>query len=110
MTLVDNTANFVKADLVGLSVQAIGTDGHVQFRTIVDVLDAHTLKIDRAWEQTPVFGQTDENGVVDPELNSAYRISVFPDDQTDGIFRGPRLIQSIESAIGGVDTIYAGAR
>src|SRR5262249_31287591 len=55
--LSDDTANFVKEDLVGLSVQAIGTDGHVQFRTIVDVLDAPTLKIDRPWEQTPVFGQ-----------------------------------------------------
>ncbi len=43
-SLVDATANFVKEDLVGLSVQAIGTDGHVQFRTIVDVLNSHTLK------------------------------------------------------------------
>src|SRR5262249_47509014 len=56
-TLSDATANFVKEDLVGLSVQAIGTDGHVQFRTIFDVLDAHTLKIDRPWDQTPVFGK-----------------------------------------------------
>jgi Ca2+-binding RTX toxin-like protein/outer membrane protein OmpA-like peptidoglycan-associated protein len=102
MTLVDSHANFVKADLIGLSVQAIGTDGHVQFRTIVDVLDAHTLKIDRAWDQTPVFINTD------PEDNSAYRISVFPDDQTDGTFRGPRLVLSIASANGGVDTIFGG--
>ncbi len=108
-TLFDDRASFVKADLVGLSVQAIGTDGHVQFRTIVDVLDAHTLQIDRAWEQTPVFGQTDENGVVDTELNSAYHISVFPDDQTDGIFRSARLIQTIAPATGGNDSLYGGA-
>jgi len=101
-TLSDATANFVKEDLVGLSVQAIGTDGHVQFRTIVDVLDAHTLKIDRPWEQTPVFGQPKK------EDNSAYHISVFPDDQTDGIFRSARLIQTIAPAIGGNDSLYGG--
>src|SRR5262249_11899862 len=107
-TLSDATANFVKEDLVGLSVQAIGTDGHVQFRTIVDVLSPTKLVIDRPWEQTPVIGQTDENGVVDPELNSAYHISVFPDDQTDGIFRSARLIQTIAPAIGGNDSLYGG--
>src|SRR5262249_11905754 len=106
-TLSDATANFVKEDLVGLSVQAIGTDGHVQFRTIVDVLlDANgkptTLKIDRPWDQTPVFGEPKK------EDNSAYHISIFPDDQTDGIFRSARLIQTIAPAIGGNDTLYGG--
>src|SRR5262249_26135995 len=101
-TLSDATANFVKEDLVGLSVQAIGTDGHVQFRTIFDVLDAHTLKIDRPWDQTPVFGKPKK------EDNSVYHISVFPDDQTDGIFRSARLIQTIAPATGSNDTLYGG--
>jgi Ca2+-binding RTX toxin-like protein len=106
-TLSDDTANFVKEDLVGLSVQAIGTDGHVQFRTIVDVLlDANgkptTLKIDRPWDQTPVFGKPKK------EDNSTYHISVFPDDQTDGIFRSARLIQTIAPATGSNDTLYGG--
>jgi Ca2+-binding RTX toxin-like protein len=103
-TLSDATANFVKEDLVGLSVQAIGTDGHVQFRTIVNVLDNGTkLEIDRPWDQTPVFGKPDK------EDNSAYHISVFPDDQTDGIFRSARLIQTIAPATGSNDTLYGGA-
>jgi Ca2+-binding RTX toxin-like protein/outer membrane protein OmpA-like peptidoglycan-associated protein len=103
-TLSDATANFVKEDLVGLSVQTIGTDGHVQFRTIVDVLDnGTTLEIDRPWDQTPVFGEPKK------EDNSAYHISVFPDDQTDGIFRSARLIQTIAPATGGNDTLYGGA-
>ncbi|MCH5377199.1 MAG: hypothetical protein JJ992_24820, partial [Planctomycetes bacterium] len=91
--------------LVGLSVQAISPDGHVQYRTIV-ANDAHTVTIDRPWDQIPVFNDPLIDPV--PRNNYYYRISALPEDQTDGTLRGPRVVWSINAALGGPDTISGG--
>jgi Ca2+-binding RTX toxin-like protein len=95
-TLSDATASFATqfGGLVGLSVQAISPEGRVQFRTIV-ANTSDTLTIDRPWDQTPTSSYF-------------YRVSVVPEDQTDGVFRGPRLVWSIEDAIGDDDEVYGG--
>jgi Ca2+-binding RTX toxin-like protein len=80
--------------LVGLSVQVISPQGHVQFRTIV-ANTAHTITVDRPWDQIPT-------------LSYFYRVSAFPEDQTDGVFRGPRVVWSINNDIGGTDIINGG--
>ena len=90
--------------LVGLSVQAISPQGHVQYRTIV-ANDAHTIWIDRPWDAIPTI-----NTSLDPlkPNNYYYRVSAVPEDQTDGQFRGPRVVWSIDNEIGGNDVIYGG--
>ena len=97
MTLTDSTANFATdyGGLAGLSVQAISSAGHVQFRTIVSNT-ATTITIDRQWD-------------AQPNATYYYRVSALPEDQTDGIFRSARLIQTIAPATGGNDTLYGGA-
>ncbi len=80
--------------LVGLSVQAISPDGHVQYRTIV-ANTATKLTIDHAWDTTPTH-------------ESFYRVSMLPENQTDGTFRGPRVIWSIDDSIGGMDSVFGG--
>jgi Ca2+-binding RTX toxin-like protein len=106
-TLTDSTANFATTfgGLVGLSVQAISPEGHEQFRTIV-ANTATTITIDRPWDQIPI-GNPPQLPV--PKNNYYYRISAFPEDQTDGIARDARLVWSIDDAVGGIDTINAGA-
>ena len=106
-TLEDATADFPPSDashfdgLKGLSVQVIGADGHVQFRTIVSNT-ATTITVDRDWDSLPVFtGQL--------SFRSNYRVSTFPDNQTDGAFREPRLAWTIDASTGGDDTIQGGA-
>ncbi|MCH5375611.1 MAG: hypothetical protein JJ992_16695, partial [Planctomycetes bacterium] len=81
-TLSDANTTFATTygGLVGLSVQAISPDGHVQYRTIV-ANDAHTVTIDRPWDQIPVFNHPLPDPV--PKNNYYYRISAFPEDQTD---------------------------
>ncbi|HEX5216895.1 MAG TPA: calcium-binding protein, partial [Vicinamibacterales bacterium] len=106
-TLSDANTTFETAygGLVGLSVQAISPQGHVQYRTIV-ANDAHTVTIDRPWDQIPTFNDPLPDPV--PGNNYYYRISALPEDQTDGVFRGPRVLWSIDEEIGGDDTINAG--
>lgn len=87
--------------LVGLSVQVISPEGHVQFRTIV-ANTADTITVDSPWTEFPVYNATDRND------NYYYRISAYPDDQTDGVFRGPRVVWSVKESIGGTDTIAGG--
>ena len=40
-----------------------------------------------------------------PFTNYYYRVSTRPEDQTDGLFRGPRVVWSVNEAIGGTDSI-----
>lgn len=87
--------------LVGLSVQVISPEGHVQFRTVI-ANTADTITVDAPWTEFPVFD------AVDPNDNYYYRLSSYPDDQTDGLFRGPRVIWSVKDTIGDDDTIDAG--
>ena len=67
----------------------------MQFRTIVSNT-ATTITIDRQWD-------------AQPNATYYYRVSALPEDQTDGIFRSARLIQTIAPATGGNDTLYGGA-
>jgi Ca2+-binding RTX toxin-like protein len=102
-TLFDADANFATehGGLVGLMMQAITFGGHVQFRRIV-ANTADTLTLDKPFE-------VDFSDQSDPKLGFiAYRISVYPEDQTDGLVRGPRVARTINDAIGGNDTIHAG--
>jgi Ca2+-binding RTX toxin-like protein len=107
-TLSDANTTFETAygGLVGLGVQAISPQGHVQFRTIV-ANDEHTITVDRPWDEIPVFNNPMPDPV--PQNNYYYRVSALPEDQTDGVFRGPRMLRSIDEEIGGDDTINAGA-
>jgi outer membrane protein OmpA-like peptidoglycan-associated protein/Ca2+-binding RTX toxin-like protein len=115
MTITDLRTTFETAfgGLVGLSVQAISPEGHVQFRTIV-ANTAHTITIDRPWDSTPVGTDSIPNlppdPLPDPLPNTIYfyRVSAYPEDQTDGQFRQATLIRTIEDGIGGNDTLDAG--
>jgi len=95
-TLTDSLASFptTYGGLVGLSLQAISPAGLVQYRTII-ANTADTMTIDRAWDDTP-------------DNTYFYRISMLPEDQTDGTFRGPRVVWSVEGSIGGNDMITDG--
>ncbi|CAM5793933.1 LEPR-XLL domain-containing protein [Rhizobacter fulvus] len=106
-TLTDANAAFSQlyGGLVGLSVQAISPQGHVQYRTITGNT-ANTLTVDRTWDAQPVGNYPLTTPV--QKNNYFYRVSAFPEDQTDGLFRGPRVVWSIDETIGGDDTIYAG--
>ncbi|QSA97859.1 OmpA family protein [Methylococcus sp. EFPC2] len=106
-TLTDLNATFSTdfGGLVGLSVQAISPEGHVQFRTIV-ANDAHTITVDRPWDQIPVFNDPLPDPV--PDNNYYYRVSAYPEDQTDGQFRGPRVVWTVDDEIGDDDTIHGG--
>ena len=88
--------------LVGFGLQVISPDGHVQYRRII-ANTATTLTLDKPWDTVPVV--TDP---LHPELNFAYRVPAYPEDQTDGVVRGPRVAWSINNEIGGTDTINAG--
>ena len=97
LTLTDSAASFptTYGGLVGLSVQVISPEGLVQFRTIT-ANTATTLTLDHDLD-------------VQPDSNYFYRVSMLPEDQTDGTFRGPRTAWSIEDSIGGDDHIYGGS-
>jgi len=92
-TLTDSTAEFptTYGGLVGLSVQAISSDGTVQYRTITANTETE-ITVDTAWDVTP-------------DATYFYRVSMLPEDQTDGKVRGPSVIWSIDEAIGGTDNI-----
>ncbi|MES2992163.1 MAG: OmpA family protein [Pseudomonadota bacterium] len=87
--------------LLGLSLQIISPEGHVQYRTIIGNT-ADTITVDAAWTEFPLFDAPDDKD------NYYYRVSSFPDDQTDGLFRGARVIWSVKNETGGDDTIHAG--
>ena len=87
--------------LIGLSAQVISPEGHVQFRTIL-ANTADTITVDADWTEFPVYN------AADPDDNYYYRVSAFPDDQTDGKFRGPRVIWSVKNELGGDDDIDSG--
>ncbi|MGA8051658.1 MAG: hypothetical protein WCA09_15880, partial [Burkholderiales bacterium] len=97
-TLTDPLADFPQTygGLVGLSVQAISPDGLVQYRRITGNT-ATTLTIDHPWDE----GAT-------PDHTYFYRVSMLPEDQTDGTYRGPRIAWTIDGSVGGADTIYGG--
>jgi Ca2+-binding RTX toxin-like protein len=92
-TLTDDSATFEPGSLVGLVVQAISNDGHVQFRTIVANTDK-TITISQAWDHVP-------------DATSFYRVATLPEDQTDGTVRGPTIVWSIGTD-GGNDLINSG--
>ena len=96
-TLTDTDANFATSygGLAGLMMQVIGADGHVQYRRIVSNT-ATTLTLDTPWDTLPT-------------TSSAYRVSVYPEDQTDGLYRGARHVWSIDELPGGNDTLSTGA-
>ena len=96
--------------LAGLSVQAISPEGRVQFRTIVSNT-ANTITLDRPWESLPTGTNTTPPTPVPeplPEEVYFYRVSALPEDQTDGKFRTPTLVWTINEGLAGDDIISAG--
>ncbi|MDX9818689.1 MAG: calcium-binding protein, partial [Desulfococcus multivorans] len=93
-TLTDTTAFFptTYGDLVGLSVQVISPEGDVQYRRIVANTGTE-ITVDSDWDVTP-------------DEDYFYRVSMLPEDQTDGVVRGPRVAWSIHETVGGNDTLY----
>ncbi|MEL7266180.1 MAG: hypothetical protein AAFP69_15390, partial [Planctomycetota bacterium] len=82
--------------LRGLFVDINNGTGFLETPRLITTNDATSLSI------TPDFGQ-------DLDATSQFRISTLPEDQTDGIVRGPGLIITVDDAQGGNDTIIAGA-
>ncbi|MBI3896328.1 MAG: hypothetical protein HY313_10415 [Acidobacteria bacterium] len=103
-TLTDPLGNFETnyGGLVGLMLQVIAPDGHVQFRRVI-ANTATKLILDHPWDTLPVT-----NGAT-PQLNFFYRIASYPEDQTDGVIRGPQIVWSVNNELGGKDKLYGGA-
>src|SRR5262249_10267278 len=95
-TLTDGTANFPTeyGGLAGLAAQAISPGGHVQFR-LRTANTASTLTVATPWDTIP-------------DSTYTYRFSAVPEDQTDGVMRGPRVAWSINREVGGTDIINGG--
>src|SRR5262249_44589087 len=98
--LTDTTTTFYQGHafatrfggFVGLSIQAISPDGRtVEYRTITANTE-DTVTIDHPWD-------------VIPDTTWTYRVSTLPENQTDGVFRGPRLITSVFTDQAGNNTI-----
>jgi len=84
--------------LEGLVVTLIPKDPEThpfQFR-IIESNTANTLTVTENWEVIPTA------------VDYFYRISFFPEDQTDGVFRDPQVIWTIDPAVGGTDTVTSG--
>src|SRR5690606_29797508 len=75
--------------------------GNVQFRRIIANTET-TLTLDRPWEPLPLVDPEE------PDRNFFYRVSALPEDQTDGVIRGPQVVWSIKEAVGASDTIVGG--
>jgi hypothetical protein len=98
-TLTDPLGNFALdyGGLVGLEMQAISPDGHVQFRQII-ANTATTLTLDRPWDPLPLVDPAE------PKRIFFYRVSAVPEFQTDGILRGARVAWTIDGrAVGFAD-------
>jgi Ca2+-binding RTX toxin-like protein len=102
-TLTDALGNFETAygGLVGLGLQVISPDGHVQFRQIISNT-ATQLVLDKPWDTVPVSAGP-------ANINFFYRVASYPEDQTDGVIRGPRVAWSINDSEGGNDTVNGGS-
>jgi Ca2+-binding RTX toxin-like protein len=98
-SLTDDEASFpvpdypVETGLVGLVLWINDGTGRGQSRLIVDNTETR-LDID---PETPWS--------IEPDTTSRYYLTGIPADQTDGVFRGPRLILSIDPDVGGDDII-----
>ncbi|WP_442508220.1 hypothetical protein SH528x_007181 [Novipirellula sp. SH528] len=98
--LLDVNAAFPVADgfdigLVGLYVDINNGTGFLQTPRLITGGDATSLNI------TPDFTET-------LDATSAYRISTYPENQTDGVVRQANLILTINDAAGGNDVISGG--
>ena len=87
--------------LVGLTVQVISPASRVQFRQIIANTTTE-LTLDRPWDTLPVANHAQ------PQQNFSYRIPAVPEQQTDGVIRGPRVVWSIENETLGNDTLKGG--
>ncbi|QDT02164.1 Bifunctional hemolysin/adenylate cyclase precursor [Rubripirellula lacrimiformis] len=100
-TLRDASAAFPLADdfdigLAGLYVDINNGTGYLEKPRLITGNDATSLMI------SPEFTQS-------LDLTSEYRISTFPEDQTDGIVRDANLILTVNDLQGGNDVISGGA-
>ncbi|MCC9643317.1 hypothetical protein LOC71_13610 [Rhodopirellula sp. JC740] len=98
--LLDSSANFPVPDgfdigLVGLMVDINNGTGFLQTPRLITDNDANRLSI------SPDFTST-------LDATSAYRISTYPEDQTDGIVRGPTRLITVDDLLGDIDTIQGG--
>jgi len=99
--LLDANATFPVDDgfdigLKGLFVDINDGTGFRQEPRLITSNTATTLSI------SPDFSETLDS-------TSAYRVSTYPEDQTDGVIREASLIITVDDALGGNDTIDAGA-
>ncbi|WP_143549339.1 calcium-binding protein [Rhodopirellula bahusiensis] len=99
--VVDANAAFPLKDvfdngLVGLMVDINNGTGFLQTPRLITVNDENTLSI------SPDFTET-------LDATSEFRISTYPEDQTDGIVRGPTRLITVDDLEGDVDMISGGA-
>ncbi len=98
--LRDSQADFPEADgfdmgLVGLFVDINNGTGFLQSPRLI------TANTDKSLIISPNFTET-------LDATSAYRISTYPEDQTDGVRREANLILTVNDGEGGNDTIIGG--
>ena len=94
-TTVTATASIFPTDdegLAGQYVRIINGTGFGQRRLILSN-DADEFVVDEAWD-------------IEPDNTSEFRISTMPEDQTDGVRRGAKLMLSVDPGVGGSDLIY----
>ncbi len=99
-TLLDANASFPVPDTFDIGLRGLFVDinngtGFLQTPRLVTNNSATNLDIN------PNFTETLDN-------TSAYRISTFPEDQTDGVIRDANLLVTVDDNLGGADTIVAG--
>jgi Ca2+-binding RTX toxin-like protein len=119
-TLTDDDGNYPlqTIDIQGLEGLMVSITDGAGFRHDPRLIGANTvdtLTVSPDWEYDlkvppPGYDPATDFNSTDPEANpSKYRISLIPEDQTDGVVRDPSLIIAINPTVGGADTIYGGA-
>jgi Ca2+-binding RTX toxin-like protein len=96
----DSNASFPVPDGVDIGLQGLFVDindgtGFLEPPKLITGNTGTTLTVAAAFTET--LGAT-----------SAYRVSTFPEDQTDGVIRGANLILTVDVNVGGNDVIVAG--
>ncbi|MDA9858821.1 hypothetical protein N9D23_11935, partial [Rubripirellula sp.] len=114
-TLVDANASFPVPDdfaahdaddigLFGLFVDINDGAGFLQEPLLISGNDRTTLSL-----QGPGFNINEDLPGSDNNNPSKYRISTYPEDQTDGVVREANLLITVNNDEGGIDLILSGA-
>jgi Ca2+-binding RTX toxin-like protein len=99
------TPPFDKDGLTGLIVETNDGDGWGQ-RRLITGNTADRLYINEPWGTGPIDGLPVNTTPGDHQ--TMYIIYARPENQTDGVFRDPSLMISIDPGTGGMDQIYSG--